>query len=138
MRLISWQAGFPSLGSGIFGQQRGLAPQSPPLSPPVSQQVHGLGWATSDGFCVCPRGPGALTLRLGFCLFSLSLVSRGGGRGQAGGSNMAQSKRHVYSRVSGSDLRWPWEGCWERPGACGHGCGGWGDRLELGRGHSQP
>lgn len=51
---------------------------------------------------------------------------------------MAQSKRHVYSRVSGPDLRWPREGCWERPGACGHGCGGWGDRLELGRATRSP
>lgn len=30
--------------------------------------------------------------------------------------NMAQSRRHVYSRVSGPDLGWPWEGCWGRPG----------------------
>lgn len=29
---------------------------------------------------------------------------------------MAQSRRHVYSRVSGPDLGWPWEGCWGRPG----------------------
>lgn len=29
---------------------------------------------------------------------------------------MAQSKRHVYSRVSGPDLGWPWEGFWGRPG----------------------
>lgn len=27
---------------------------------------------------------------------------------------MAQSKRHVYSRVSGADLAWPWEGCWKK------------------------
>lgn len=31
-------------------------------------------------------------------------------------SNMAQSKRHMYSRVSGPYLGWPWEGCWRRPG----------------------
>lgn len=30
-------------------------------------------------------------------------------------SNMAQSKRHVYSRVSGPDLGWPREGFWRRP-----------------------
>lgn len=30
-------------------------------------------------------------------------------------STMAQSKRHVYSRVSGLFLGWPWEGFWRRP-----------------------
>lgn len=45
-------------------------------------------------------------------------------------SNMAQSKRHVYSRVSGPDLGWPWEGCWRRPGACGQCCGGWETKLD--------
>lgn len=32
-------------------------------------------------------------------------------------SNMAQSKRHMYSRVSGPDqYGLAWEGCWNRPG----------------------
>ena len=51
---------------------------------------------------------------------------------------MAQSKRHVYSRVSGPDLGWPWEGCWRRPGCLWTVLWGLGDKAGPGRSHSQP
>lgn len=53
-------------------------------------------------------------------------------------SNMAQSKRHVYSRVSGPDLGWPWEGSWGRPGCLWTVLWGLGDNAGARRGHSQP
>lgn len=52
-------------------------------------------------------------------------------------SSMAQSKRHMYSRVSGPYWDGPGRAAGEGLGACGHSCGGWGDRLELDWGHSQ-
>lgn len=52
-------------------------------------------------------------------------------------SNMAQSRRHVYSQVSGPDLGWPWEGCWRGlvpvDGAVGAGRQSW-----FGRGPHSP
>lgn len=90
-----------------------------------------------DGFCMCPRGPGALTLLLPRFLPFLSVFGPLGEGVRPGEQHGPEQEARVQPG------KWPLSGValgglLEKAWVTGRCCGGWGDRLELGWGHSWP